>query len=336
LDPNPSEELTWKSDSVLAGSPSISVIVTSYSNERLQDLKDLLDSVASQKPLDQIELVVIIERERNLFEEVTAFLRTKVGLSSSVFFYPKLNGMSEARNIGATMSCGRYLAFVDDDAILEKEWLRSLEDAIDEQDIVAATGPSRPLWVGRELDWFPKELSWIIGSTEWFDSNSLAELRNAWGQNMVVRRDEFAAVNGFCVKYGLHGATRSRWFDPPSEDVDLSLRLREKFGIPILFIPGLSVRHKVKGRKISLGFVAQRSYSTGYQRRAIKNQYLRIGNLSKEPLSLERGLIPRMLTLLPRSAAGFPKSPRKSANVIVVAFVSLLFSALGYLDFRTY
>ncbi|MEM3191233.1 MAG: hypothetical protein QW292_03915 [Candidatus Parvarchaeota archaeon] len=123
---------------------------------------------------------------------------------------------------------------------------------------------------------------------------------------------------------------------PPSEDVDISFKLKKRFGKPILFVPGFSIWHKVSARKLSLAFIVQRSYSTGYQRRAIKNQWSKVGEAGDKPLSLEMSLVPRMLTLLLKSVVNLPKSPKRSANIIAVTAVSLIFTVLGYLDFRAY
>ena len=39
-------------------------------------------------------------------------------------------GPAAARNLGATLSRGRYLAFIDDDCIASKDWLAKLEEAV--------------------------------------------------------------------------------------------------------------------------------------------------------------------------------------------------------------
>ncbi|MEM3191232.1 MAG: hypothetical protein QW292_03910 [Candidatus Parvarchaeota archaeon] len=104
---------------------------------------------------------------------------------------------------------------MDDDAVLKPSWLRSLLEIIGSAEVMAVTGPAQSQWLGRKVEWFSRELSWIVGSTEWFDSTHVFEVRNVWGNNMAVRRIEFFAVGGFTEKYGLHAATKTKWFDPP-------------------------------------------------------------------------------------------------------------------------
>ena len=254
-------------------SASVSIIVTSYSYGRMKDLIDLIKSVREQKQLDRLEIVLVVERDKRLFDEIRNLLSGMADLKSKVLFFERLSGMSEARNKGAEASIGKYLAFLDDDVVLDRSWSINLISTMQNTNAIAITGPSRPIWVDRELDWWPSELSWIIGSTEWFHSKEAIRIRNVWGNNMIVKREEFSRVGGFRKEFGLQSASRRKWFDPPSEDVDISFRLRRSYGDEILYVPGLSVGHKVSQRKISWRFIAQRSFSTGYQRHAIARLY---------------------------------------------------------------
>jgi len=62
---------------------------------------------------------------------------------------------------------------------------------MDYSNAVAVTDPSRLIWLGRAFNWIPKELSQFIGSSGWFQQRRICEIRNAWGTNMVIRREEF-------------------------------------------------------------------------------------------------------------------------------------------------
>ncbi len=332
---NLDHESKWTSDLKSRDQLLLSIVVTSYSRRRAGDLRDLFESVTKQGSLDMMELIVIIEKENALFDYVKRVLNEIHSLSSTVLYFPHIGGMSGARNIGAEESRGKFIAFVDDDVILDEGWFASLSRVVNSHDIISITGPSHPLWGSTKLDWLPRELSWLVGSTDWFDCHALTEVRNAWGYNMAVRRSEFLAVHGFTERFGLHNASRKRWFDPPSEDVDLSLRLVNRFGKPVLYVPGFSVHHKVLSQKVSVFFMAQRAYSLGFQRKSIRMAYSKL-KAEGSPLSLEMSLVPRMLLLLPKSMAKAPKSPTRSLHIISSVVIVLLFAFLGHLDKRAY
>lgn len=311
--------------------PKVSIVVTSYSTNRFRDLADLIRSLACQEKSEVAELVVVVERDEELFQKVVRLLKQSHCIRSYVLYYNQLNGMSDARNKGAKASTCDFIAFVDDDVVLDEGWLDNLLRTMESTNAVAATGPAHPIWIGKPVDWFPKELSWIIGSTQWLDHDRITRVRNVWGSNIVLRKDAFMAIGGFSNEFGLHSASRTKWHDPPSEDVDISIRLTMKYKKPILFVPGLSIGHKIPSRKISLGFVAQRSYSVGYQRHSIRRLYGEYNNLS-----FEKSLIPRIVALLPSALLTLPKSPRKSMNILMTSTLVLLFATLGFFDRRGY
>ena len=322
----------------IAGAPKpnilLSIVIASYTLTRLHDLMELINSIAKQENFGFLEIVLVVETDKNLFDIMSSYLFETFKTGFKILYYPELEGMSDARNKGAQAACGRFIAFLDDDVVLNDGWFSNVIAIMEKLKATAATGPSYPFWIGATLDWFPKELSWLIGSTEWFTSKEVRMIRNVWGNNMIVKREDFLQVGGFTTQYGLHSASRRRWFDPPSEDVDLSFRLRERFGRSIIYVPSLGVRHKVTKTKLSWKSIAQRSYSVGYQRYAIRKLY----SLKEESdlLSLEGDLMPSLLSLLPRSFLIAFKSPKKAMNIAATLFIALTFSMLGYIDRRPY
>ena len=308
--------------------PTLSIVVTSYSYQRRLDIVDLLESIHEARDPPKIQVVLIMERDLALYRFVASLLQESE-LSFVVAFYEKLGGLSVARNCGARFSTAEFLAFLDDDVVLGPNWFTAFQRVITRSDWSALTGPSHPLWLDEPLEWFPRELSWIIGSTEWFPATTERVLRNAWGNNMLVRKDDFVHVGGFRASFGLQNVNRRSWSDPPSEDVDLSLRLVRFLRKPVRFIPELAVWHKVRWTKVTWKFIAQRSYTTGFQRQAIERFYPSEGQ--GDILSTEKKLMPQMLALVPKSIGLLFINPGVGIRTLAISVVALLFSALGYL-----
>lgn len=329
ISPSSEADLTWSSGNNVQ--TLVSVIITSFSLTQLPHLRNLIESYKNQKSEQTSELIFVLERDKLVFEQLVNILRQR-SVSAKVFYFQKLCGMSDARNKGALLSAGDYIAFVDDDVTLGEEWLQSLIDTMENSAAIALTGPVRSYCDRIDSSWFPKELSWVIGSSDWLDCSEQKSIRNAWGCNFVTRRREFLEIGGFSTDFGLRNASRSKWADPPSEDVDLSIRLRRRYHRPILFAPRLQVGHYVSGRKMTWSFIAQRAYSVGHQRRAIASLYP--SDAVDEPLSFEKSLIPKIMRLWPKSLYLFTKSPRKAMSTIAALFLVTLFSILGYFDRR--
>ena len=303
--------------------PRLSVVVTSYSTERLKDIYDVLDSLKAQT-LRGMETLFVAEKSQDLCQQVEAYAESSAMLVRTIFHEGPL-GMSGARNLGIREATGSIIAFIDDDALAFPEWASCIVKTFADESIIAVTGPAMPLWVDGETAWLPKELYWIIGCTDWVQLDSLEDARNVWGMNMAFRREAFELAGAFSTDIGgvhsqrLHG-----------EEVELSLRVRSKTGKRIVYNPEVRVMHKVYSGRLSLRWIAKTSYWIGYTRRVLQEvsqQYA----LREDFLTTERGLLARItLRLLPRALVGLVVRPWSSLRVLWVAGVALSFASLGY------
>ena len=309
--------------------PLLSVIITSYTENRLPDVFDLLESLKAQT-YGHIEIIFVGEREPELCERVKDYAGQQDMTSFTVLFNDGEPGLSAARNVGIEQAQGDIIAFVDDDVIVSHDWAEGVVVGFADSSVIGMTGPAYPLWEDPGMSWLPEELYWLIGCTGWTGSARLREVRNAWGMNMAFRREVFTNGLRFSSRFGLCNSSRLNWIDPPSEDVDFSLRAKERTGKKIIFCPKASVRHKVPRKRIGVKFVVQRSASVGFQRRMLKKLYPKASKNSK-PLDQERQLLRRILTgLLPRISGHFFLNPWRAWKELRITLVSLLFVALGY------
>jgi len=308
----------------------LSIIVTSYTTERLKDIFELLDSILNQTYSD-IETVFVVEGSKELYDKLRAYFENTGEFDSKVIliFSDTKLGLSDARNLGSKKAGGDILAFVDDDVNLFPGWAEAVVKTFEDDTIIGVTGPAFPLWKGGSLEWFPEEFHWLIGGTTWYNAKDLVDVRNGWGMNMSFRREAFLAVNGFRSSFGLHNVDRSHWRDQPSEDVDFSFRVRSRTGKRIVFNPSARVNHKISASKLTLKFVMQRAFSVGYQRRMIKGLYSE--SQKGDVLTMERSLLGRIFgRLFPSMLVDFFEKPRMTFHKALVVFVLMLFVGLGY------
>ncbi len=90
----------------------LSIVVATYTTDRLQDLKDLIQSVDLQT-YSPIEVVLIVEKDRRLYDTVRdpAWIPHRVPIR--IFFNEKSGGLSVNRNMGIEKAKGDILAFVE-------------------------------------------------------------------------------------------------------------------------------------------------------------------------------------------------------------------------------
>jgi GT2 family glycosyltransferase len=103
--------------------PTFSIIVPTYN--RAAQLATCLEGLAQlDYPRDRFEVVVVDDGSETAPEPVVAPFRNRLNLT---LLAQDHGGPSAARNAGAAVARGRYLAFTDDDCMPAPDWLRALE-----------------------------------------------------------------------------------------------------------------------------------------------------------------------------------------------------------------
>ena len=266
---------------------AISIIVTSYSADRLDDIRGLLQSIRRQIALNY-EVVYVTERDRRLQRTVAEEIRG-LGLTANVIHNEGNKGLAEARNLGASVASGDILGFVDDDVTLDPGWSRVVEETFRAcPNVAGMTGPAYPDWDGRPAVWLPFEFDWLIGCTRWFKSKVMVEVRNCWGMNMCFRKSVFERCGGFSPSTGYHRGEMA-------EDVEFSIRVRKTTGEKILYNPLMKVGSRVHPYRLSDRFIIERSWWIGKSRKCIK----RSESVSPGVRSYEDGVLSSILGELP-------------------------------------
>lgn len=114
----------------------IDIIVPVY-NTPINDLERCLNSILNQTYSNY--LVYIIDDGSNI--ETKTFLDNYVkDKDNFIVKHIKNGGVSNARNYGMDISCNKYLAFVDADDTLEKDFLKEAYEIIEEYDLDLIVG----------------------------------------------------------------------------------------------------------------------------------------------------------------------------------------------------
>ena len=113
----------------------ISVIIPTYRPGAY--IFECLDSLRHQTlPKNQFEVIVVLNGERNPYEEQLFDYSQKNSDVASQVFYSEEKGVSNARNLGIDQSKGQYIVFVDDDDWVSPNYLENLVAQADENCVV--------------------------------------------------------------------------------------------------------------------------------------------------------------------------------------------------------
>ncbi|NLG97644.1 MAG: glycosyltransferase family 2 protein [Chloroflexi bacterium] len=230
-----------------------SVVICTYTEARWQDLTEAVESVRQQN-LPPLEIIVVVDGNPALYEKIRREIPDVICVEN---FGAK--GASGSRNSGAAAAKAQAIAFLDDDAVAEPDWLAQLSKGLCISSAAGVGGRINPLWQSKRPVWFPNEFDWVVGGTYRGMPETLAPIRNAWTGNLAVRKQIFEAVGGFRSGFGKIGA-RSQ-----PEDTDFCIRVTQRFPDKKWFyIPEAVVWHKTPASRATFLYFLTRTYNEGW------------------------------------------------------------------------
>jgi glycosyltransferase involved in cell wall biosynthesis len=104
-------------------------------------------------------------------------------------------GVSRARNAGARAASAPVVAFLDDDAVPEPDWLATHLRALEDGTLAATTGRILPTGPGAGEDLGPQPVRLDASAPQWFERANFGGL--GLGPNLAMRRELFREGWGF-------------------------------------------------------------------------------------------------------------------------------------------
>ncbi len=239
-----------------------SVVVCTYATERYPDFCEAVESVLGQT-YESVEVVLVVDGNREVFERT----RKAFGDREDVVIHcnEENSGLSYSRTKGVDLASADIVAFLDDDAIAQDDWIAQLVSGYEQTDAIAVGGRMIPKWVADRPDFFPEEFYWLIGVNYEQRLEDWSEVRNTLGSNMSFRREVFDTVGGFDEQVGLTGDNQIQ-----AEETELAMRMYDEFGKGMLYNPDAVVAHKVFQYRTELAWLLRRAFWQGYSKQAIE------------------------------------------------------------------
>lgn len=173
-----------------------SVVICAHTLGRWDELKRAVGSVRTQTRAAR-EIVVVVDNNEALLERAAREIAGVTVLANA-----RQPGLSGGRMTGAEYITAPVIAFLDDDAVADPQWLEELLEAYRDPAVLGAGGPVEPLWQVPPPSWFPGEFHWVVGCTYAGMHVRDGCIRNPIGANMSVRADVLERAGGFAPDLG--------------------------------------------------------------------------------------------------------------------------------------
>jgi GT2 family glycosyltransferase len=296
--------------------PSVTVVICAYSDKRWDDLSASVDSVGSQT-FQAEQSVLVIDHNTKLFRRaLDAFPDIEVIENT------ERRGLAGARNSGIAHSASDIVAFLDDDAAAEPDWLEELVRPYLDPAIRGTGGVARADWLGGRPGWFPSEFEWVVGCSYRGLPESVAPIRNPIGAGMSFRRTVFSDVGHFDTEMGRIAAAPLG-----CEETVLGIRVLKHYGQGVIVqVPSAVVDHKVGAERATVKYLMRRCFAEGISKAAVAARVGQADASSSELRYVTRVLPAGIVAGVLRCARG-EADGLKIAGVIVVG---LSCTVVGY------
>jgi len=299
---------------------SISVVICAYTMDRWDSLVAAVQSSLTQT-LSPEEVVVVIDHNDELHRRATLELTgVRVVANRST------DGLSGARNTGVAMSSGDVIAFLDDDAYAEPEWLNQLMVAMADPLVVGVGGWVLPHWESTPANWFPETFYWILGCSYAGLPATNAPIRNPIGANMAMRRRVFSSVGGFT-----NGIGRIGLVPLGCEETELCIRYTTRFPEErFVLARDAIVHHRVPAARLTWHYFWTRCWAEGLSKAAVSSLVGSDSGLAAERQHVIRSL-PREFG---QSLRSLPQHGRAGATRMALIVIGTACAVAGLLRGR--
>lgn len=250
----------------------LSVIICTYNRDKY--IYNVLKSLAENTLSPELYEIVLIDNNctDNTNSECDRFVHDYPAVTFR-YFVETNQGLSHARNRGIRESSGDVLVYVDDDALVNAEYLQTYYDFFCQHtDIEAAGGPIIPRYETEEPAWMSHFTKALITGYKYLGDKVKEFPKNDYpgGGNAAYRASVFEKVGLFNVELGRKGDSLVG-----AEEKDIFDKMTT-LGMRFYYLPSAILYHLIPEKKLSDDYFNRLTYSIG------KSERMRTLNIGKK------------------------------------------------------
>jgi glucosyl-dolichyl phosphate glucuronosyltransferase len=249
------KELNFRSMETSQSRILLSVIICTH--RRPQSFEYLLESLEKQDWNEGGWEVIAVENDEVHSGETEAVAEKFTSELPLRYRFDQKPNLSSARNIGARMAVGKYLAYLDDDAMATSGWLKAVMKGCREYEPDFCGGPILPIFRVERPYWYRIEYEQRYHYSE--VSVILDAGKRLSGGNFIVRRELLLNYGGFSEDLGMRGAKIAY-----GEETHLLVQAWENNpSLKVMYFPDAAVNHEVRPIKLTILWNLKNAWASG-------------------------------------------------------------------------
>ena len=237
----------------------LSIIICTYNRDKY--LYNCLKNIAENDfPFENYEIVLINNNSTDNTENECRKFQKDFPQTDFRYFVEKNQGLSFARNRGIDEAKGNVLVFLDDDAFVEKDYLKNLSENLKKHpDWSAFGGKITPKFESGETPkWLSKwTYSWVSAIDLGKKTQEFLGEKYPIGANMGIKADILAKIGKFNTELG-----RSKNNLMGGEEKDIFNRIKN-FGGKIYYFPDIEVLHVIPESRTTTDYIKRMGLGVG-------------------------------------------------------------------------
>ena len=222
-------------------------------------LRSALDSLATQTLADEQYEILVVDNGSS--DATAAVVRQYCrSLKNLRYIYQNEIGLNRARNAGWQAARGEYIAYLDDDAIAESDWLETIVAVFRQQTPRPGCvgGKVEPIWEAPRPSWLPDSMLCFLALLDW-SPTPLQLSTEQWlvGVNMAIPREVLQEINGFAPEFDLVDKKLLT-----GGEIILQLQLRQQ-GYTCFYHPQILVHHHIHPIRLKRRWLRRRFFWQG-------------------------------------------------------------------------
>lgn len=244
----------------------ISVVIPTCDRPKM--LLECIESIRANS-YPHYEIIVVDQSSDNMTEKL---IKDRFnGDSRIVFLHSDIKCSSGSRNKGWQKAKGKIIAFTDDDALVDVEWLGAYVAVFNRENsrIGMAGGRILPIFQIPRPSWLPPERDYFLPSFNIGDETKpFPEESLPISVNLALWKSILEETGGFDTRLGLKNDTEISYIT--GEDSYLGIKVRN-LGYRIIYLPSATVYHPITAQRLTKRFFLKRHFSEGATTLAIEN-----------------------------------------------------------------